>query len=94
MHALNTETKKKKPKGDILGGLTAVDLVRLVHTVVVSITHPLGCNAAPISTAMLFCEIAIWRKGNIMKMGNMYGKPLDLGCSQFQLKTLTLQFHR
>lgn len=51
-----------------MGELTAVDLVRLVHTVMVPITHPLSRNAAPVSTAMLFCEIAIWRKGKIMKM--------------------------
>lgn len=39
--------------------LTAVDLVRLVQTVVVPITHPLSRNAAPIPTAVLFCGIAI-----------------------------------
>jgi hypothetical protein len=48
----------------ILGALTAIDLIRLVHTVMVSITHPLNCNAAPIPTAMLFCGIAIWIKEN------------------------------
>lgn len=48
----------------ILRALTAIGLIRLIHTVMVTVTHPLYCNAAPISTAMLLSGIAIWRKQN------------------------------
>lgn len=37
----------------------AVDLVRLVHTVMAPITHPLSQDAAPIPAAMFLCGIAI-----------------------------------
>lgn len=37
----------------------AIDLIRLVHAVMVTITDPLNCNAAPIPTAMLFRGVAI-----------------------------------
>lgn len=37
----------------------AIDLVGLIHTVMVTVTHPLYGDAAPVSTAMLFCGIAI-----------------------------------
>jgi hypothetical protein len=70
--------KEEQAKGDILGELTAVDLIRLVHTVMVPIAHPLSRNAAPISTAMLFCEITIWRKGKIMMMRENVWEALTL----------------
>lgn len=41
------------------GALTAVDLVRLVHAVVVPIAHPLSRDAASIPTAVLFREVAV-----------------------------------
>ena len=42
--------------------LTAVNFIRLIRAVVVPITHPLDGNAAPVSTAMLLCGVAVWRK--------------------------------
>lgn len=53
---------------EILRALTAIDLVRLIHTVMVTVAHPLYCDAAPISTAMLLCGIAIWRKQKLVGM--------------------------
>lgn len=68
----------------ILRALTAVDLVRLIHTVMVTVTHPLYLNAAPISAAMLFCEIAIWTKGKVPEdVENQHDKHLDLSGSWF-----------
>lgn len=53
---------------EIRRALTAIDLVGLIHTVMVTVTNPLYCNAAPISTAMLLCGITIWRKQKLRGM--------------------------
>lgn len=77
----------KLSKLKILRALTAVDLVWLIHAVVVAITHPLQSDAAPISTAMCLCGIAIWRKGKGHEDGeNQHDKHLELSGSWFQLK--------
>ena len=51
--------------------LTAIDLVGLIHTVMVTVTHPLYGDAAPVSTAMLFCGIAIWTKQKLRRIGEV-----------------------
>ena len=51
-----------------LRALTAIDLVGLIPTVMVTVTHPLYGNAAPISTAMPLCGVAIWRKPKLRRM--------------------------
>lgn len=51
-----------------LRALTAIDLVRLIPTVMVTVTHPLYGNAASISTAMLLCGVAVWRKEKLRRM--------------------------
>lgn len=45
--------------GQTLAVTGAVDFVRLIHTVMVTVTHPLYCDAAPIPTAVLPCGTAI-----------------------------------
>lgn len=48
--------------------LTAIDLVGPVATIVVTITHPLLSNAAPVAAAVLLCGIAIWGKWRLGRM--------------------------
>lgn len=53
---------------ETIRALTAVDFVRLIHTVMVTVTHPLYCDAAPISTAVLPAGTAIWRQEKLVGM--------------------------
>lgn len=55
----------------ILSALTAVDLIRLVHAVMVTVTHPLHRNAASIPATMFLCRITIWTKENSCRWGDL-----------------------
>ena len=69
--------------------LTAVDLVRLIHAVVVAVAHPLYRDAAPVSTAVLLCGAAVWRKGSDPEeAGKPHDKHLELSGSRFQVKSV------
>lgn len=54
--------------------LTAVNFIGFIRAVVVPITHPLDGNAAPVSTAMLLCGVAVWRKQAIRDGENQHDK--------------------